>query len=83
MGGGMGGGRGSSRAEVRAEGEGAGKGVVYAYEAYDAKKKRGKMLRNSHRRIFLFKKKSVMKCLRSKKRLNGPVTTYIHRYIDT
>ena len=52
MGGGMGGGRGSSRAEVRAEGEGAGKGVVYAYEAYEAKKEGEKLLRNSHRRIF-------------------------------
>ena len=42
----------SSRAEVRAEGEGASKGVVYAYEAYEAKKTGEKLLRNSRRRIF-------------------------------
>ncbi len=60
-----------SRAEVRAEGEGAGKGVVYAYEAYEAKKKGEKLLRNSHRRIFFLKNNSVMKCLRSKKRQNS------------
>jgi hypothetical protein len=49
----------SSRAEVREKGEGAGKGVVYAYEAYEAKKRGGKLLCNSHRRIF-FKKKILL-----------------------
>jgi len=33
------------------------------------------LLRHLHRRIFFFKKISVMKCLRSKKRLNAPLFT--------
>ena len=40
------------------EGEGAGKGVVYAYEAYEAKNKRQKLrcllLRRKKKTIFLF-----------------------------
>ncbi len=56
---------------MRAEGEGAGKGVAYAYEAYEAKKIKGRNCFVIHIAGFF----SVMKCLRSKKRQNSSVTT--------
>ncbi len=57
------------------EGEGAGKGVVYAYEAYEAKK-RGEKLRCP---LLRRKKKNIiilfLMRLHGEKFLNGPVTT--------
>jgi hypothetical protein len=40
------------RAEEEGGGRGCGKGVVYAYEASEAKKKGEKLLRHLHRWIF-------------------------------